>query len=449
MIADAALLVRILLFAGRGDYIGFDEGWYLLLADSLANGKGYRLSGLQHTTFSPLFPALVAMVHAAGVSLITAGRVVSCVASALLVLPAWALFRQLADRRTALLGTAVAMALPSLMAFVPFWSGRELFVGGSEPLFHFLLYGALAVLVRPSPGRAVAASIALGLGFLARPEALAIAGLPGGGPGGPVPGAGPRLGTAAAYGAAFVLVVSPWLVHLHGVTGEWTLSRRTAPVGQAVSAAASGQGVASSEAGVTEALLWGGSEMGHIRAQFSLDASATRLRTGYWGVHPEEAPPAVDPWEPLPPPESVQPTNPEMQVDPPGNAELYVRTLGIIVPLGLWLWALVGLVWLPGRTRGWRDLQFLAPPRAFQPGYRGPGARRSAQPPLPGSARCALCRGRYVAGGRLGRSLSRRGSPGSHPGALRCGAHGRSAGPDRPAGEPRPDGRLSATHRRA
>ena len=58
----AAVLLRLVLLLGRGDYLAFDEGWYLLLGRSLWMGQGYELIGTPHVTLSPLFPALAGAV---------------------------------------------------------------------------------------------------------------------------------------------------------------------------------------------------------------------------------------------------------------------------------------------------------------------------------------------------------------------------------------------------
>jgi len=53
LLTVAAIALRLLMFLGRGDYVAFDEGWYLLLGRNLLNGDGYTLAGLRHTVLSP------------------------------------------------------------------------------------------------------------------------------------------------------------------------------------------------------------------------------------------------------------------------------------------------------------------------------------------------------------------------------------------------------------
>ena len=60
----SAIAVRFIVFTSRGDYVAFDEGWYLLLGRSVFDGEGFRLSGLRHTTLSPLFPLAAGLADA-------------------------------------------------------------------------------------------------------------------------------------------------------------------------------------------------------------------------------------------------------------------------------------------------------------------------------------------------------------------------------------------------
>ena len=48
LVVVAALAFRLVLLMARGDYIVYDEGYYLLLARSLRAGHGFTLNGLPH-----------------------------------------------------------------------------------------------------------------------------------------------------------------------------------------------------------------------------------------------------------------------------------------------------------------------------------------------------------------------------------------------------------------
>src|SRR5690606_18179625 len=143
-LSAGAIALRLLTFLGRGDFVAFDEGWYLLLGQSFWHGEGYRLTGLRHTTLSPLYPMLAGAVAMVAGNPVWAGRVVAALAGGLLVLPCWSIFRRLAGRRTAWLGCLVVAVLPSLSAFtVPYWVGWDLWMG-PEPVYHLFVFTGFA-----------------------------------------------------------------------------------------------------------------------------------------------------------------------------------------------------------------------------------------------------------------------------------------------------------------
>ncbi|HEX7122721.1 MAG TPA: hypothetical protein VF178_10165, partial [Gemmatimonadaceae bacterium] len=106
LLAISALAIRLVIFAARGAFIGFDEGYYLLLARNLWSGHGYTLNGLPHVVFSPLYPVLTGGLARLTGDLIWAGRLVSAIASAALVIPTFYLARRIADERSAWIASA-------------------------------------------------------------------------------------------------------------------------------------------------------------------------------------------------------------------------------------------------------------------------------------------------------------------------------------------------------
>ncbi len=92
-LVSGALALRIVLLVARGDYIVYDEGYYLLLARSLRAGTGFTLNGLPHVALSPLQPVLVALASAAGAPDLWASRILAALCGALLVFPVAALAR--------------------------------------------------------------------------------------------------------------------------------------------------------------------------------------------------------------------------------------------------------------------------------------------------------------------------------------------------------------------
>ncbi|HEX6939666.1 MAG TPA: glycosyltransferase family 39 protein [Longimicrobiales bacterium] len=293
-LALGAVVLRVLMFFGRGDYVAFDEGWYLLLGQSLWRGDGYRLTGLRHTTLSPLFPVLAGGLGRLLGDPVWAGRIVAAVTSGLLVVPCWFIFRRLAGRRTALLGCVLVAVMPSLAPFVaPEWVGWDLWVG-AEPVYHLFLFSGIALALRAVDRQRtrdwLAAGAALSLAYLARPEAVVVAGLLGLG----IVGTAwarrtPRLALGGAMaGLAFAVVALPYWTYLRSVTGRWTLTGRAVQIRPA-------EREGPSATSIIEGMLWQGRQSAYVRNLFSLDPSGARMASSYWGVPDTPAMPAETP----------------------------------------------------------------------------------------------------------------------------------------------------------
>ncbi len=367
-LALAATLLRLLLFLGRGGYVAFDEGFYLLLGRSLWTGQGFSLVGIPHIALSPLFPLVAGGVGALIHSWLWGGRIVAAVASGLLVLPAWAVFRRLAPRRTAFIAVALVAVMPSLAPFVAaYWVGADLWVGAG-PLHYLLLFTAIAVWLdadeRGGAGRWALSGGLFALAFLARPEAILTWGL---------------LGLAAlalaarrrslhrfigatVMGLAFLAIGSPYWAYLHGVTGEWMLTGRgIAPTTAAARVVSRGE--RSGAASTIERMLWS-DDPTYQRRLYALDASGLRLRSTYWGIYadsgrtePDQATAEAQPAPPFEPADSapggaadtvVEPAAstspaPQPRSGPPSALALYFRALGIILPLLLWPFVILGV----------------------------------------------------------------------------------------------------------
>lgn len=148
LLTCGAIALRLLMFIGRGDYVAFDEGFYLLLGRNLWDWNGFTLSGLRHIALSPLFPILAGGLNLLMGDPVWAGRIVAALTSGLLVVPCWFLFRRISSRRTAFGGCAIILVLPALTPFVaPVWMGWDLWVG-AEPVLHLFLYTGLAISLR-------------------------------------------------------------------------------------------------------------------------------------------------------------------------------------------------------------------------------------------------------------------------------------------------------------
>ncbi len=289
--AAGALALRVVLLVARGDYIVYDEGYYLLLARSLRAGAGFALNGLPHVALSPLQPVLVALASAAGMSDLWTSRLLAAVCGALLVFPVASIARLAGGAKAARPAAMFTAVSPALMSFVPFFPGRSWnLYFGSEPLFLLLAVAAVAAAVRAESGswRWWAASGALGaLAYLTRLEGAVLcgallvvlaarlaarrAGAAGWG----------RLAVAAAVGMA---VAAPYWLYLHRELGRWALSGRVqaaAPAGAAAPSAVQG---ARSGGEVLSAFVWQGQPDAFLRALYSLDPSGTRMVSQYWGV---------------------------------------------------------------------------------------------------------------------------------------------------------------------
>ncbi len=374
------------MFVGRGDYVAYDEAWYLLLGRNVMAGDGYTLSGLQHVALSPLYPLLAGALGSIMGNPIWAGRIVSAVAAGLLVIPCWSIFRRLAGRSTALLACALVAVMPSLAPFVvAWWVGWDLWVG-AEPVLHLFLYSGIALFLRARArghvGDWALAGTAFALAYLARPEAVVVFGLLGLGA---AAVAVIRRSSRAAVGVAvfglvFGLVVAPYWIYLHSTLGRWALTgrgvevtlRTDAPAGQARPRAAAR----------IERMLWLDDEAPYMHTLYALDSSGTRLASAYWGVAsantgPEtermvddrtrtEAPSGraaanqVVPGGPMP---STGPAAPPAVPESPAAPNVFVLygwTLVILVPWFLWPLIVPGLL-APRRSHWSAELPVLGP----------------------------------------------------------------------------------------
>ncbi len=291
-ICGAALVLRLVLLLVRGDYIVYDEGYYLLLAESLRHGHGFALNGLPHVALSPLQPLLVAGLTFVGVGAITASRLLAATAGALLVIPVMFLARRWFCERAALAAGAFVAVSPGLLTFLPFFPGeRWNLYFGSEPLFLLSGVSAVAVAVRAADDGGWRWWIALGAllagAYLTRLE-------------GAVLGAGIAAATIASLGArgrwrllpraaAAALVglaaVTPYLLYLHGTLGRWAVSGRVQAAASVEDApAVTPPGGSGGGSDAVRSFVWGGDREALWRALYALDASGTRMVSQYWGV---------------------------------------------------------------------------------------------------------------------------------------------------------------------
>ncbi|MGA2382220.1 MAG: glycosyltransferase family 39 protein [Gemmatimonadales bacterium] len=351
LIAAGALAARLILLLARGDYIVYDEGYYLLLARSLRAGTGFALNGLPHVALSPLQPVLVALASAAGVPDLWASRLLAALCGALLVLPVGALARRAGGERAVLPAAVLTAASPALMSFVPFFPGRSWnLYFGSEPLFLLLAFGAVACAVRAESGSwrwSLAGGVLTALAYLTRFEGALLAGVL-------LVVLAVRLAlrreSAAAWrrlalgAAAGALVASPYLGYLHRELGRWALSGRV----QAATAPGAGESPSAVEGArsggqVLSAFVWQGEPDAFLRALYGLDAAGTRMASQYWGVQGSSPP---TPATPVPTAGARQPSDsarvPSASVHR-GALRVWWEGINAVMPWWLLAIALVGL----------------------------------------------------------------------------------------------------------
>ena len=356
LVVLAALALRLVLLVARGDYIVYDEGYYLLLARSLRAGHGYALNGLPHVALSPLQPVLVALVSAVGVPDLWASRLLAAVCGALLVFPVASLARLAGGPRVALAAAVLTAASPALMTFVPFFPGESWnLYFGSEPLFLLLAFSAVAAAVRAEQGGwkwwAAAGALA-GASYLARAEGLVLCGalmlvvslrL-----------AARRVPTRAWRGpavaaAAGLVVAAPYLGYLHSALGRWAVSGRVQAASPAGAATTSLVENARSGGKVLEAFVWQGRPEAFVQAMYGLDPTGTRMASQYWGVRRGPAPLAVTA---VPVPATPASTDSAAGATPPRRSSLLVWWQGITTVVPWWL----GVIALAGLALGRRGV---------------------------------------------------------------------------------------------
>ena len=211
---------------------------FLLPRDGVINGDGvyYTMSGRRiiagdlggiSAYWSPLYPALLGVVSSVVDDLEYAGRLVSVVAGALLVIPAYLLIRDVYGRWPARLGTLLVVLHPALLAA----SGWVM----TESLYTLILTSGILVgwhALRGSRGWSfVLTGLLLAAAYLTKPEAIGYLAL------------FLALTLAAAVArrqlharalvarpalllAGFAVLGLPYLALLHDRTGSWTISQK-------------------------------------------------------------------------------------------------------------------------------------------------------------------------------------------------------------------------------
>lgn len=239
IILVSAGLIR-LAYAWFPRVIRWDEAGHLLVAGNLVAGRGYsELAGTLDVHLPPVLPLASAALLRLGLAPEWATATLHIIAGSLLCLPIYALGRTIYGRRAGLIAAMLVAVYPALAAWPFLWSTMT-----ESPFLLFVFSGVWAVQralgmgvsqENPAPGRLSgwgwypATGVFFGLAYLTRPEGLtyfAVLGLfmvlwhlvqrsllrPA------------VLGKLALAVIACLLVMSPYVLYLHRVTGHWLLS---------------------------------------------------------------------------------------------------------------------------------------------------------------------------------------------------------------------------------
>jgi 4-amino-4-deoxy-L-arabinose transferase-like glycosyltransferase len=321
-------IFRYWMLTLRGPFIDYDETYYLMIARNLFTGHGITLNGLPHNTYSPFFPIVTGLVAQLKINYLTASRLVSAMSGAGLLIPVFWIAGSIGGRKSAWLSALFLSSVPQLNSLLPNHSRKSLFYMGSEPLYLFLLFSAIALylttLHNKSYFRTVIAGILFGFAYLTRPEAA----------------------VAAVFCVLFkilyhsrkrniswnivtvqiilmtsaaVTVLIPTNLHLKSLTGQWVLFTRNFPSEMKETAL-----------DVIKTDRWDRD----MTVRYSLDCTGTAMYVKQWGIEPDnKEPPSggfgipVRPW-------SARFSD---------GVRLYIyQVFLVIVPPVLWILALPG-----------------------------------------------------------------------------------------------------------
>ena len=216
----AAFLVR-LYFLPFYRVISADGVGYVTAARSLLQGNFSLL-----TIYGVVYPSLTAAVSCFGINTETAGRLVSAFTGSLLVFPLYLLARDFFNRAVGIIACILIIAWPSLRS----WAGEVMTQSTYITLlvtWYWLLWQAYR---RGSVRWGVGAGIVAGLSYLTRPESLVafacmapILLFPCGTERPPRR----RFILAASSAGGFILMLVPFVILVHDVTGHWQLAGKT------------------------------------------------------------------------------------------------------------------------------------------------------------------------------------------------------------------------------
>ncbi|HUH15715.1 MAG TPA: glycosyltransferase family 39 protein [Gaiellaceae bacterium] len=173
VVAASALLRLQLSRDSPAPWIFVDELVYSELAKSLAAGGELLVRDTATAGYGVVYPLLISPAWALFDSVpdaYAAAKAINAVLISLAAVPAYALARRLVGQGAALAAAVLAVALPSLA-----YSGTIMTENAFYPLFLVVVLSLVLVLERPTAGRQLVLVALLGLAFLTRPQAVALA----------------------------------------------------------------------------------------------------------------------------------------------------------------------------------------------------------------------------------------------------------------------------------
>jgi 4-amino-4-deoxy-L-arabinose transferase-like glycosyltransferase len=223
-----ALALRV-AWSLRMGTIDTEGAEYARIAENLLAGNGY--SGIEtqgkNLIFPPFFPLLIAAASALVGQAEWGGRLVSIVMGTLLVLPVYAIARQL-------YGSRVAPVAGFLIALHPMLAGFAASVYCESTYMALLMtaaYLSLQVFHAPTPRALLLAGATFGVAYLVRPEAALYSLLVSGIVVGLHLARGSSLTLAAKHAlcllAAFAVFALPYVLWLHAHSGQWRLEGKS------------------------------------------------------------------------------------------------------------------------------------------------------------------------------------------------------------------------------
>lgn len=221
------LLLFILFLAALGIRLYFIPFYRVISADGVGYVSAARsvVKGIYTpmTMYGVVYPSLTALVSMMGISTELAGRLVSAVMGSLLIVPLYLLGRDFVNKWVGVIAAILVLAWPPLRS----WSCEVMTQATYITLlatWYLLLWRAYR---RASLTLALAAGALAGLSYLTRPEALIAFTIMA-----PVlllphdrtRTVKNRIMLFVACAGAFILMLSPFVMLVHSVTGQWQLS---------------------------------------------------------------------------------------------------------------------------------------------------------------------------------------------------------------------------------